>query len=757
MSDAEPNPNPPDRLLVPIDVQALLVGKTEGEWLPVVPDFTGVFRDQFLGSQLERAIVAEARTDSLHTPGIHLHWALPDALCRGEATSEGLKMPAIPNRWLILRMIVAPKDTTSPVRLRAWIIESDYVASPDEDEAMTGNPWPSPRLGQSAGSEAQNSWVYVGKRFDYGGRGSNETQWTPGNSKNSLARSVVEGTKRPFSIKLTALGYGDPAFCASYSACKNLLAFHDKLDPSDEPGVLDSAAEDNPVDLTYLVAGWYADPADDPLYRYTAEQWSGCRLRLVSSEQALGEIPKADQKNLIVVAKADPVLFQIFDERGERVVDTDLGALLKQAASDLDQQNAIGELTKKLDKSWGRNLADGETKELIAAVISIVGHYRWKRRLGELGWKTIPESKAPLPLPTQVLCHGLIQRIQWQGEAVEYPVEDTSKPAAKVAIGNNDVEALTAALGAWIEELAEPDLADLFAAFQFDVLTGLTQPGGDHELTASLHERTFGRYPGGTRWEIVEPPRAAAPGNVGQSGKETATVVPEPVAQALRRLNDAQRRLDRTNQELRSCLEELYATWYKSVLLGDSKDANRTSSLQARLKWLREDAIPKRRNQLKDDGKERKTRDSLEAEVKAELDRFLPGFKLEQGSEPYFHVPNDPVVMISGGVARVSRRHGDDGRFSKDGKTLLCRFENQSIPSWTVRDPGAANAVKITGADLQKRAGSPGFPAGEPIPKAIEAKLFPEALLLEPGLTPFLAQLAPRGTIDRWTRARSCA
>ena len=39
--------------------------------------------------------------------GVHLHWALPDALTQGKVQeasgSESLTMPTVPNRWLIIK------------------------------------------------------------------------------------------------------------------------------------------------------------------------------------------------------------------------------------------------------------------------------------------------------------------------------------------------------------------------------------------------------------------------------------------------------------------------------------------------------------------------------------------------------------------------------------------------------------------------------------------------------------------------------
>ena len=644
-------------------------------------------------------------------------------------------MPAIPNRWFILRL-VPPKDkTTKELGLRAWIVESDHVASPDDESPMTGNAWPSPRLRQSAGSvKKQDYWIRVGKAFNYGGQGLPEPQWTEENSGKSLARSVVDETgKSPFSIRLTAIGYGDPAFCASYRACRNLLGFHDPLNDD----VLAGASEDNPVALTYLVAGWYANPADDPLHGYTGDKWNsrlgelrwkthdGFDLQLMSS---LNDGSDPPGKRLIIVADVDQVLhFRIFDGDGKMVVDTNEKRLTEQARQ-------IEDLRKKLVGLWPpRELTESEKAPVIAIVTSIVGH--------------TPHDQSA-QRPNQILCHGLIQGVKWQGKAVNYLAPPNLVPPSpvrpnQVALGNNDVEALTAVLSASFKELADSKFADLFAAFQFNVLTGLAQPGGDHELTASLHERTFGRYPGGTRWEIVESPGAAAQSSTDRSGKETATVVPERVGRALRLLNDAQRSLDRAEQELRSYQEEIYATWYKSFLASADNTLKQkwALSLQKRLAWLRDDRIEASRDRI---GKERAACVARKNELKAELKVFLPGFQLQAGSEPYFHAPNDPVVLISGDVARVSRRHGEDGRYSKDGKTLLCRYENQTISSWTVTAPTRSQKVPITAANLNLP-GSASFPKGRPIPRAIAKDLFPETLLLEPSLTWWLAEVAKTG------------
>src|SRR5689334_1087043 len=40
--------------------------------------------------------------------GVHLHWALPDALTRARGADGPAAFPSVPNRWLVLRSGGAP-------------------------------------------------------------------------------------------------------------------------------------------------------------------------------------------------------------------------------------------------------------------------------------------------------------------------------------------------------------------------------------------------------------------------------------------------------------------------------------------------------------------------------------------------------------------------------------------------------------------------------------------------------------------------
>jgi hypothetical protein len=54
-------------------------------------------------------------------PGLHLHWALPDALTTGKHHGGSMQFPAVPNRWQVQQL-----DNRGQVQ-KFWIVESDFL------------------------------------------------------------------------------------------------------------------------------------------------------------------------------------------------------------------------------------------------------------------------------------------------------------------------------------------------------------------------------------------------------------------------------------------------------------------------------------------------------------------------------------------------------------------------------------------------------------------------------------------------------
>ena len=121
-----------DYLLVPTNVQAFLVGKPAERRRSGVrscaraPNRRMTLRIGTATASI-RFLSKASKLGSALEPGVHLHWALPDALMH--ARHEGSKepeQPCIPNRWLVLRMWHA--EGNSKISSKAWVVESDYVS-----------------------------------------------------------------------------------------------------------------------------------------------------------------------------------------------------------------------------------------------------------------------------------------------------------------------------------------------------------------------------------------------------------------------------------------------------------------------------------------------------------------------------------------------------------------------------------------------------------------------------------------------------
>lgn len=186
-----------DRILVPIDVQAFVSAAVNPE--PVVP-VSGTKKEPgpFDGGAPLPA-------------GVHLHWAMPDALLRGrhdQATSN-IALPALPDRWVVLRTVLPATWHTAHVK--GWIVD-----------ATSGQVLP---LETFSGTVPDG-----GMKFD----------------------------------RLDGAAGGTLMWSATYAGAANRFAIHDPLD--DLPAVIAAAnGELYGGRAVYTVAGWWSDPASDPL------------------------------------------------------------------------------------------------------------------------------------------------------------------------------------------------------------------------------------------------------------------------------------------------------------------------------------------------------------------------------------------------------------------------------------------------------------------------------------------------------------
>lgn len=207
--------------------------------------------DAFLGS----AISAEPFEDkTLHLQkGIHLHWALPDALTHGKQNDDddsGIVFPVVPNRWCVSRV----KNSTIE---KQWMVESDYLY-PEGEGALSGSI--AVPVVDLEGMQGQ-PYRYMGRQYD-------------------LSATSPASPKDEYWDGLTAIGYGNPYFAAFYPNCKSVFGFCDT----------ELGEKEDLKGLSYIVIGFYADASKDVIVN-----WAKGLSRPLSFEEAKAQL-KAELK-----------------------------------------------------------------------------------------------------------------------------------------------------------------------------------------------------------------------------------------------------------------------------------------------------------------------------------------------------------------------------------------------------------------------------------------------------------------------------
>jgi hypothetical protein len=232
-------------LVVPVDVRAFCVGTGDAS---VVSEFNGVTLDFAKMTPASNALGAAiiARDNGVFrdapfsagaplAPGIHLHWNLPRALTHGQADPDtgNITFPLVPNRWLITRIA----DTPNPFQYtRSWVVESDHIAETPPDGAVS--------ITIFTGYDSPQPYRYLGRVVPAEG-------WTEPEPNGSVLKQMTLSD-------LTVMQTGDPLFASFYPNCRNVFGLHDDL--SDVGDALEGER------IMYVVAGWYGNPANDPLH-----------------------------------------------------------------------------------------------------------------------------------------------------------------------------------------------------------------------------------------------------------------------------------------------------------------------------------------------------------------------------------------------------------------------------------------------------------------------------------------------------------
>lgn len=545
-------------LFVPVTIEAMTVTFTPvANWSWTPPAYSGL--PFFEPTDPLPFTPASYRPGGRDFTGIILHWALPDGMTQGAQSGPGgeVSYPAIPNRWLLTRKF---RDRQDPTRwaFSSTVIASDYVGDP------AGSPYP---------NQDGASRTALGRTWPL-------ADW-PG-------EKAIEG--HLLKPRLTAVGPGDATFAAFAPNVRDVLAFADPL----------TGVGDGPV--SYVLYGWYGDPAADRLYGAAAYGPQGWQTReqwhyLMSGLRWFPDTTDADL---------------------ERAV---------QAAADWAADHGLT-VDPQLPRTQypARTLCHG-----------LVADIAW---FGPGG----PQfSGVPTSNPAQA---GYV------------------KP--RIAIGNSAADALAALIGTAIEDAADRErpgtggeltgiggeLTDIMAAFQAGLLPALAEPDGQARVEAGLQAGWFNSAPGGTTWRVVAPQAPQDP-----AGREAPPSLSAEQAALLTELNRHQAALDQRLRLLAAAQSEVSVLWWEEkfidvngqryeqwkplVLRARERARAATLALVGECRWLRQQ------------------RDTC----LIALTGTLGDLRLSGEPGPVFSAPNEPVLLISG--ARRAFKHGEDGVFEE--------------------------------------------------------------------------------------------
>ena len=406
------------RLLVPIDVQALYVPPGSTEAMVRLPMLVAGPNGQTV-TQAEDGMPDPFDAGTPREPGVHLHWAMPDALLRGsfrsadDGSANRLALPALPDRWLVLR-IVLPKGA-SDAAVTGWVLEADRAIAVPLAQWKEG--------GTAAGTPA-------GAAID---------------------RHQLTGT----------VG-GAVSWSGVYDAVLNRFAFHDPLKD------VGDADEDC---ASYLVTGWWSDPALDPLDK-------------ARNNGSLHEMLDTLRWRL---------LYEWGDAAWSRAQDKERAELRKA----LGLESADRGATKRPVKKTGVRAAAAATAlQAFVPIDKTVVETQKLTTASVFASDAATRYAAPAWHLRSSLLHGAIYGVPVRGAP---PVD--RRPAADgvgVALGLHDDDLLAAFAAAQATPDQRRATERLIAAFTAQKVSQLGSPDGAVELEEHEHAVAFASLPAGS-------------------------------------------------------------------------------------------------------------------------------------------------------------------------------------------------------------------------------------------------------------------
>lgn len=682
-------PNDSNSLLVPVQLDAWVVDETMQQKMAwyyskysKLNTFQSPMPDAFDVSDVSKP-----------TPGIHLHWSLPDALTHGRKNGDDpnakFKFPLVPNRWMVVRL----DANSAQWKAKVWVVKSDS-------------------LGLTIGTLSKA--IAPGATVTSLPLANGATRKVPAGTvlkvtdakdafttiKVTIASDVNAGDK---TINITSV-----KFTSGFNTNSNVstVASSSYLDPNSptymkvpDPDLPNNAVTDvSPTDVTvqnasignsYTIDTWEA----------TTDDAGGSFLTAVGAGNVSFAAYVPGVKDVFAFADTDPNLTPTTQANYTYLV---TGWYASPANAD-----PMRGVNTFMPDVWSKQ-SDWQGQSVKDRFNTLLDYYKW----------TVTGDPGTTP-PSTSLYHGLIANVQWpyrkQGPDGFDPKD------LRVAIASTSTDALAAMFRFEGQKQGTPagdTLAQLMQAAMYDMLNEYTNPGSSAVIRQKIHEASFGSKPGGISWEVI----SNIPESSGQDAGTPALTPAQKTAltNQLAALNALQEQVNKETLKLESMQAELYAAWLK-MGIGKAPEMNKIktrpdtdpewSELVTLMgntiyptlfqdTWAQYWLVATLKAKLPDSSTEAAMMTWADANWKFEdaagatLKLSQLNLKLKANTNPRFWHPNDPVMMISG--ANRSQKHGNDGRYTKDGK-LPCRLPGQSITGVTIPNAGTINADNIGG------------------------------------------------------------
>jgi hypothetical protein len=626
------------RVLVPVQLDALVIRPNAAQT---------VWADCRMKDPPDNATTANRRDllpppftnkDGSRPPGVYLHWALPDALTRGQASGSDVTFPAIPDRWLVVRFY--PSGLINERRaIEGWVLRAgDYP----KDGTL---PQPIPLF-----------------------------KWTE------------TGPSDISTDEITAMGRGDAAWSAYYDNVENRLGFYDSL----------SDIRQGP--LAYLVCGWYSNTDKDPLSAKSITSLSDFYATMAAYQWKLedNELEQSQSKAWQYISAVTQLGLQTREAVavGTYKLATPSNPTPPVTAANTTVSSHPNVATPTLPgtgvsaQSWTPSPAAEAGWQ--PAALDPSGHPLGGEYKTNGSW-----------WPELTLYHGAVVGIGWptigwegmsNGVLAQYLEDGVAEgefggpPKASdinVMVGTTQTDALASLVA---KARNNPDEARMLEAFILGSLSDFDLPDGPARTDALLQASAFFSRDGGSETEQIwipamppenpATPTSPAPANTGIFSNEAvtahrATAAAKTIAGATPKFVDRATAPSSTTAST-APVSDIGHVYSLGAQTAKFSEVTANASIQGILQYLHQN--------------------NFTQPVQT------PGhYESVQRAFPRLFQPSDPVILIQGGARAF--RSGKDGRYNSDG-TLSCRLTGFTITELACRANGTPIRPSVKGDDL---------------------------------------------------------